>query len=102
SHKPQRPVEFQLAVVLYRLGGKASVWDTASKFGIAEGSVMKQQVHNGFQQMYRFPNVIDIIDNSYRYINLLKAPIKTFMYTRKRRYAIHLQEGTERSKSRYI
>ncbi|CAG8783661.1 11495_t:CDS:2, partial [Dentiscutata erythropus] len=37
--RKQNPVEKQLAVVLYRLGGKATIWDICSKFGIAEGTV---------------------------------------------------------------
>ena len=37
--RQQNPVEKQLAVVLYKLGGKGTVWDICTKFGIAEGTV---------------------------------------------------------------
>ena len=38
--KQQIPIEKQLAVVLYRLGEKSTIWDICSKFGIAEGTVL--------------------------------------------------------------
>ncbi|CAG8677124.1 12828_t:CDS:1, partial [Dentiscutata heterogama] len=99
------------------LGGKATIWDICSKFGIAEGTVplftsrvikalkdlkkdvivwprgdYRQKVHKGFEEMHGFPNVIGALDGSH--MNLLEAPSKLnkdVYITRKRRYAIHLQ-----------
>ena len=110
-------IEKQLAVVLYRLGGKSTIWDISSKFGIAEGTVIlftsriisvlkslksqviiwpcdtyHQEVHNGFEEKQGFSNVIGALDGTH--INLLEAPCKInkdVYFTRKRRYAIHLQ-----------
>jgi hypothetical protein len=115
--RKQSPIEKQLAVVLYKLGGKATNWDICSKFGIAEGTVSlftsriitalkslkneviiwprgdyRQKVHKGFESMHGFPNVIGALDGSH--LNLFEAPSKPnkdVYFTRKRRYAIHLQ-----------
>ncbi|CAG8798132.1 16985_t:CDS:1, partial [Cetraspora pellucida] len=35
----QNPVEKQLAIVLYRLGSKVTIWNIYSKFGISEDTV---------------------------------------------------------------
>ncbi|CAG8770786.1 16802_t:CDS:2, partial [Gigaspora rosea] len=66
----QNPVEKQLAVVLYRLESKATIWDICSKFGIAEGT----KVHKGFEEMCSFSNVIGVLDGSH--LNLFEAPSK--------------------------
>jgi hypothetical protein len=115
--KQRIPVEKQLAVVLYRLGGKSTIWDISSKFGIAEGTILlftsriisvlkslksqviiwprntyRQEVHNGFEEKQGFPNVIGALDGTH--VNLFEAPSKLnkdIYFTRKRRYAIHLQ-----------
>src|SRR2546429_1547294 len=115
--RQQASIEKQLAVVLYRLGGKTTIWDICSKFGIAEGTVQlftsriivalkslksqviiwprndyHQEVHKGFEEKYGFPNIIGALDGSH--MNLFEAPSKPnkdVYFTRKRRYAIHLQ-----------
>ncbi|PKY59095.1 hypothetical protein RhiirA4_301286, partial [Rhizophagus irregularis] len=115
--KQQAPVEKQLAVVLYRLGRKSTVWDLYSKFGIAEGTVQlftfritltlkslksyvivwshgdyRQEVHRGFEEKCEFLNVIGALDGSH--INLFEAPSKPnkdVYFTQKRHYVIHLQ-----------
>ncbi|CAG8710521.1 691_t:CDS:1, partial [Dentiscutata heterogama] len=94
-----------------------TIWDICSKFGIAEGTVplftsrviealkslkkdviiwprnnYRQRIHMGFEEMYGFPNVIGALDGSH--MNLFEAPSKLnkdVYFTRKRRYAIHLQ-----------
>src|SRR5438045_472202 len=38
--RERTPIEKQLAVVLYRLGGKSTVWEICTKFGIAEATVL--------------------------------------------------------------
>ncbi|CAI2165339.1 8476_t:CDS:2 [Funneliformis geosporum] len=87
----------QLAVLLYRLGGKSTIWEICSKFGIAEGTVLlftsriivalkslksqtiiwprdnyRQEVHRGFEEKRGFPNVIGALDGSH--MNLFEAP----------------------------
>ena len=106
-----------MAVVLYRLGGKSTVWEICTKFGIAEATVLlftsriitalrslksqaiiwprdnyRQEVHRGFEEKRGFPNVIGALDGSH--INLFEAPNKLnkdVYFTRKRRYAIHFK-----------
>ncbi|CAG8616183.1 13523_t:CDS:2, partial [Dentiscutata heterogama] len=81
------------------LGRKATIWDICSKFGIAEGTVplfisrviealkllkkdviiwscnnYQQRIHMGFEEMYSFPNVIGVLDESH--MNLFEAPSK--------------------------
>lgn len=113
----QKTVEFQLSVTLFLLGGKSTIWNVASRFGISIGSVAKytqriitaiqslrsqyivwphgeyrKRVINGFAQMQGFPNVIGVIDGTH--INLFEAPSKPnkdVYINRKRRYAIHVQ-----------
>ncbi|CAG8852987.1 16199_t:CDS:1, partial [Gigaspora margarita] len=116
-NKKQNPVEKQLAITLYRLGCKATIRDICSKFGIEEGTVplftsrvveaikflkkdviiwsredYRQKVHEGFKDLHGFPNIISALDRSH--INLFEVPSKPnkdVYFTRKRRYAIHLQ-----------
>ncbi|CAG8650757.1 435_t:CDS:1 [Scutellospora calospora] len=115
--RKQNSIEKQLAVVLYRLGGKATIWDICSKFGIAEGTVplfttrvikvlkslkedviiwphsdYRQKVHKGFEKMHSFSNIIGALDGSH--MNLFEASSKfnkDVYFTWKHRYAIHLQ-----------
>ncbi|CAG8812510.1 15288_t:CDS:2, partial [Gigaspora margarita] len=117
STKNTKSCRKQLAVVLYRLGSKATIWDICSKFEIAEGTVplftsrvvealkclkkdiiiwphnnYRQKVHKGFEEMCGFSNVIGILDGSH--MNLLEAPSKLnkdVYFTRKHRYAVYLQ-----------
>jgi hypothetical protein len=88
-----------LAVVLYRLGGKSTVWDLCSKFGIAEGTVQlftfritlalkslksyvivwlrgdyRQEVHKGFEEKCESPNAIGALDGSHT-VNLTRMCI---------------------------
>ncbi|CAG8619505.1 629_t:CDS:1 [Paraglomus occultum] len=115
--KHQKPIGLQLAVTLKRLGSNTNIRDIASMFGIADGTVMKYQervitalkslkgkyvvwprgeycrmVHDQFQEVSGFPNVIGTIDGSH--IPLWEAPSnknKDVYYSRKQRYGIHLQ-----------
>ncbi|CAG8772411.1 21867_t:CDS:2, partial [Gigaspora rosea] len=50
--RKQNPIEKQLAVVLYRLGGKATIWDICSKFGIAEAVVDHQGIFINYDLGY--------------------------------------------------
>ncbi|CAG8505111.1 9774_t:CDS:2 [Gigaspora rosea] len=76
SQRIQNPIEKQLAVVLYKLRSKATIWDICLKIGKAEGT----KVHQVFKEMCGFPNVIGVLDRPH--MNLFEAPSmhKTLFY----------------------
>lgn len=116
GNKPQAPVEFQLVILLRRLGSKDDILSICSRFGISEGTVIlyinrvmkairnkksefvqwpknnnRATVHAGFQAIGGFQNVIGAIDGTHFILN--EAPVQdpTAFFTRKKRYAIQCQ-----------
>jgi hypothetical protein len=115
--KHQAPVAKQAAVFLRRMGSQADNFDIAALFGISEGTVMKycarvceailamakdhitwpkgeyrDQVHEGFESIAGFPDVIGYIDGAH--FPLFEAPStksKDTYFSRKHRYAVHAQ-----------
>jgi hypothetical protein len=90
GNKPQAPVEFQLVILLRRLGSKDDILSICSRFGISEGTVIlyinrvmkairnkksefvqwpknnnRATVHAGFQAIEGFQNVIGAIDGTH-------------------------------------
>jgi len=94
GQRKQAPVELQLAVFLHRIGGKSNIFEICSRFGISEGTVIlyinriiktiiskkslfvqwpkgeqRKLVHEGFQSIGGFKNIIGAIDGTHLILN---------------------------------
>ena len=116
GQRKQAPVELQLAVFLHRIGGKSNIFEICSRFGISEGTVIlyinriikaiiskkslfvqwpkgeqRKLVHEGFQSIGGFKNIIGAIDGTHLILNDKPSNTPESYFNRKKFYSIQCQ-----------
>ncbi|KAL1919197.1 uncharacterized protein VTP21DRAFT_2579 [Calcarisporiella thermophila] len=112
----QLPVWVQLLIFLRRLSNGNDVFDLASKYSIAEGTVIKvtkritlaieslrpeyvtwpntrrkEEIKNKFLDMSGFPDVVGIIDGTHFRLNFAPSKDPETYWSRKKEYAVQAQ-----------